>query len=49
MTTTEKLVVSEAEAKLNRDTIQRLFNEINKFEKDSVLNKLLVYSLKEVS
>lgn len=49
VTTTEKLAASEAEAKANRETIQRLVNEINKFEKDSVSTKLLVDTLKGVS
>ena len=49
MTTTEKLTTCEAEAKANRETIQRLVKELNKFEKDSVGSKIIVDTLKAVS
>jgi hypothetical protein len=49
MTSTEKLTQSDAETKANRETIQRLVNEMNKFEKDSVSTKVLVDTLKAVS
>jgi hypothetical protein len=48
MTKDEKLTQIEAENKANRETIQRLVNELNKFEKDSVNNKLAFESLKAV-
>ena len=49
MTQTEKVTQIEAELKANRETIQRLVNEMNKFEKDSVATKTLTDTLKAVS
>lgn len=49
MTQTEKLTQTESEIKANRETIQRLVNEMNKFEKDSVSTKVLIDTLKAVS
>ena len=49
MTQTEKVTHIEAELKANRETIQRLVNEMNKFEKDSVATKTLTDTLKAVS
>lgn len=49
MTTQESYTQIESENKANRETIQRLVNEINKFEKDSVQNKLLFENIKAVS
>lgn len=46
MTTQETLTQVESENKANRETIQRLVNELNKFEKDSVQNKLTFESIK---
>lgn len=48
MTSHENFTHLEAENKANRETIQRLVNELNKFEKDSVNNKLAFESLKAV-
>lgn len=48
MTTQETLTQVESENKANRETIQRLVNELNKFEKDSVQNKLTFESIKAV-
>jgi wobble nucleotide-excising tRNase len=49
MTNSEKLSSLETEAKANRETIQRLVNELSKIEKDSVNNKILIDTLKGVS
>lgn len=49
MTSQESFTHIESENKANRETIQRLVNEINKFEKDSVQNKLLFEQIKAVS
>lgn len=46
VTTTDKLNETDAEAKANRETITRLVNELNKFEKETVNNKLVVETLK---
>ena len=46
MTTSESLAHNEAENKANRETIQRLVNELNKFEKDSMNNKVASDNLK---
>jgi wobble nucleotide-excising tRNase len=48
MTTNEKLSSLETEAKANRETIQRLVNELSKIEKDSVNNRVLIDTLKGV-
>lgn len=46
VTTIDNLTHNESENKANRETIQRLVNEINKFEKDSMNVKLTSDSLK---
>lgn len=46
MTTTEYLTTNESENKANRETIQRLVNEINKFEKDAANTKIGMDNLK---
>lgn len=46
MTSTEQFTTSESENKANRETIQRLVNEINKFEKDAANTKVLIDNLK---
>jgi ribosomal protein S7 len=48
MTTTDSLTNNEAENKANRETIQRLVNEINKFEKDAMNIKIVSDTLKAV-
>jgi hypothetical protein len=48
MTTTESLNSNVSENKANRETIQRLVNEINKFEKDATNTKLDVDKFKAV-
>jgi len=48
MTTTERLNTIESENKANRETIQRLVNEINKFEKDAANTKVAMDHLKAV-
>jgi chromosome segregation ATPase len=48
MTTTEHLTTNESENKANRETIQRLVNEINKFEKDAAHTKVAMDQLKAV-
>lgn len=46
VTTTDNLTHNESENKANRETIQRLVNELNKFEKDATNAKLASDSLK---
>lgn len=46
MTTSEHLSANESENKANRETIQRLVNEINKFEKDAANTKVATDHLK---
>jgi hypothetical protein len=48
MTTTEGFNTNVAENKANRETITRLVNEINKFEKDSANTKVDVDKLRAV-
>jgi hypothetical protein len=48
MTTNEKLSSCETEAKANRETIQRLVNDLNQLEKSSVNTKVMVDTLKAV-
>jgi hypothetical protein len=48
MTTTEHLTSIEAENKANRETIQRLVNEISKFEKETTNSRISVDTLKAV-
>jgi chromosome segregation ATPase len=48
MTTSEHLSANESENKANRETIQRLVNEINKFEKDAANTKVAMDHLKAV-
>jgi len=46
MTTANSLETNESENKANRETIQRLVNEINKFEKNSADTTLIIDNLK---
>ncbi|CAF0745813.1 unnamed protein product [Brachionus calyciflorus] len=46
VTTTEQYTTVDTENKANRETIQRLVNELNKFEKDSMNNKIAADNLK---
>jgi hypothetical protein len=48
LTTAENSSKIDAENKANRETIQRLVNELNKLEKDSTNNKLSFENLKAV-
>ena len=48
MTTTEGFNTNVAENKANRETITRLVNEINKFEKDAANTKVDVDKLRAV-
>ena len=48
MTTNEQYTSLESENKANRETITRLVNELNKFEKDAMNNKISADSLKAV-
>ena len=48
MTTSEQLNQSDAENKANRETIQRLVNELNKCEKDAASTKVVIDTLKAV-
>ena len=48
VTTSDSLTQNESENKANRETIQRLVNEINKFEKDAANLKLSSDHIKAV-
>ena len=48
MTTTENLTSNESENKANRETIQRLVNELNKCEKDTMNARISSDNLKAV-
>ena len=49
LTTSDNLSHNEAENRANRETIQRLVNELNKLEKDTVNTKVASDTLKAVS
>ena len=49
VTSIDGLTHQEAENKANRETIQRLVNELNKIEKDSNNNRLTLENMKVVS
>lgn len=49
VTSIDSLTHQEAENKANRETIQRLVNELNKIEKDSNNNRLTLENMKVVS